>query len=435
MQVPSRQRHQLLCGLKWIEAHLGHITHTLEVRAPHSMTTALLCRSPGLKEALLSKACTLMCFIFEKLHGWPSDAGYSAEPEEFPGWVLEQARQIEAVKFLGYGVRLGACPGRLQNLKHLEMDGYAFTEEIKRDARLLLPSLETLYLHEERLWPREELDLLGCQHLKHLVVEGAHAPPVLHEPECGLGRHVSSFALRFLPERQAPEATPDSVPRPNGYADAPPKRAVEALTLRAMHWDTCTFQLREISGWSNNLEEEALLKGYMPAIVPQPPAGSRHAWSNLKSLVLWARGAINCCIPRGLPNLEEVVLLGHKAAEVLFEDPVAIFSTVKTFYIFGQPLTTDMDSNIMRHVSDNLAGRGLLISTMSSNSIYRAETEHDVGSLCMYVRPSSEPELSHTQLYDRVRTLAGQCRCKACFECLRRAGTLTYDKNNLQGRA
>ena len=424
MQVLNKQRQQLVCGLKWVAAHLGPITHTLEIRAPHSMTTALLRRSPDLKEELLSKAHNLKCFVFEKLIGWPSDAGYNEEPEDFPGWMLEHALHIEAVQFLGSGVCLGAFPGRLQNLKHLEMDGYPFTKDIKQDARLLLPNLETLYLHEERLWPREEIDVLGCQHLKHLVVAGRHAPPILHEPDCQLGRHVSSFALRFRPERQALEALADSVPRPNGCADVPPKHAVEALTLRAMHWDMCTFQIYEISGWSAHQEEGKLLKDYVPAILQQPRVGTRHAWSNLKSLVLWTRGVIKCCIPRGLPNLEEVVLLAHKAASVSFEDPIAMFSVVRTFYIFGQPLTADMDSNIMRQVSDSLAKSGLLISTLSSDNICEAETQHD-GSLCMYLRPSLEPELSYKQLYERVRLLAEQCRCRACFECSRRAGTLT----------
>ena len=43
----------------------------------------------------------------------------------------------------------------------------------------------------------------------------------------------------------------------------------------------------------------------------------------------------------------------------------------------------------------------------------------------MYLRRVAEQELSLEQLYEKVKRLGGECRCKACFECLEQAGCPT----------
>ncbi len=126
---------------------------------------------------------------------------------------------------------------------------------------------------------------------------------------------------------------------------------------------------------------------------------------------------MKCCIPSGLPNLEELVLFAEGAAEVSFEDPKATLTALKAFHIYGEPLRMDKKDELqMLKVT---ASKGLWVSYVSANR------PKCTGS-CMYLRPIAAPELSFEELQDRVRRLARQCRCKACFECLRRAGCLTW---------
>ena len=70
-----------------------------------------------------------------------------------------------------------------------------------------------------------------------------------------------------------------------------------------------------------------------------------------------------------------------------------------------------------------LADRGLLLSIVTANTAI--EDSRPRGS-CLYTRPINAQEVSLAELHDRVRTLARQCRCRACFDCLRRAGSLPW---------
>ena len=143
---------------------------------------------------------------------------------------------------------------------------------------------------------------------------------------------------------------------------------------------------------------------------------------NLKVLYLVIETDMPCYIPNDLPKLEEMVLFVKGAAEVSFEDPSALFSAIKTFYILGQPITSTLGAVDMYVVVHSLAERDLYLSTVSATSAgmgYR----HD--SSCMYVRPITSQELPFEELYAKINRLVGQCRCGACFKCLREAGFLT----------
>ena len=59
---------------------------------------------------------------------------------------------------------------------------------------------------------------------------------------------------------------------------------------------------------------------------------------SLRALIILAECDMECCIPKGLPNLKELVLFAKGAAEVSFEDPVATLSAVEELYILGQLL-------------------------------------------------------------------------------------------------
>ena len=213
-------------------------------------------------------------------------------------------------------------------------------------------------------------------------MKGGDPRPVLHEPECQLGIHLQSqsrLALGLQPVLQIREASrsssllADECKRELPESDVCEHFAsIEALKLDWPGcWGGCTFpRLNEAAPYPEGSvgrlrdrfagsEAAHTLSRYVP-VFGQP-------WGNLKSLVIRADGVITCCIPRGLPHLEEIVLLARSTAMVYFEDPTTILSALKTLHIFGQPLVTNMDSNNMPQVADSLARKGLLMSTVSVN--------------------------------------------------------------------
>ncbi len=143
---------------------------------------------------------------------------------------------------------------------------------------------------------------------------------------------------------------------------------------------------------------------------------------NLKALFLVSETDMPCYIPKDLPKLEELVLFVKGSAEVSFEDPVALFSAIMTFYILGQPITTTLGGSDLDLVLHSLARRDLCLSTVSATS---ADQWYRHDSSCMYVRPIIAREVPFEVLYAEVNRLVGQCGCGACFKCLREAGCLT----------
>ncbi len=99
---------------------------------------------------------------------------------------------------------------------------------------------------------------------------------------------------------------------------------------------------------------------------------------------------------------------------------------MKSFYIFGQPLRLDIFGHEMHSLQVFMARRGMLLSVASPKKAGHNFNSYSRNSYCMYVRPDTAQEPSFKELYDKVSKLAGQCKCKACFDCLRRAGSLTW---------
>ena len=425
--------------MRWAAARLGLGTLSFEIKASGELLTAALLDISGLREALLAKACHLKCFSFEVLPGFCSDEAMQAM-EAFQAGLVIQGHQMAALRLMKHAPWLSTCVARMQNLKHLEMEAHAFVKGVAQSARQLLPNLETLCLHEEFNVAHGDIDMRGCHCLRHLVVKGGDPQPVLVEPGCQLGiqlQHLGGLALRTLPVRQVSNAFTGSHLFADYGSRSSPRLAlhehpasIEALRLSwPGHWGVCTFpKLNEapneqpgFGGRYVGSQAESTLRRYMP-VRGQP-------WRNLTSLVIWSDRSVSpevmtCCIPKGLPNLEEVVLLAHGGATVSFEDPITTFSALKALHIFGQPLIMDMDSDTMHQVSNILATQGLVLNTVSADSFVWGKIEFNSGT-CMYLRPTTEQDLPLLQLYERVRELGEQCRCKACFQCLKRAGCPT----------
>lgn len=434
----DEEHYQFMNAMRWAAARVGPGTLSFEIKASPSMLTMVLLELSGLKRALLVGACHLKCFSFDTMPVLMTAPGSrrcqrAAAWKAFQQKFLERARHIVALRLMDNAPCLFVCSASLQHLKHLEMQAHAFVDRVAHNARQLLPNLETLCLHEEFNVAHGGIDLRGCHRLRHLAVKGGDPQPVLHEPGCQLSIHLQhrgGLALRLLPVQQVPEAATNlHLSREHSVCEHPANIEVLKLSWPG-YWGVCTFpNLNEAPNQRVGVavgyigsHAARTLRRYMP-VRGQP-------WMNLTCLVIWADRSVSpevmtCCIPRGLPNLEEVVLLARGGATVSFEDPLTTFSALKSLHIFGQPLITDMDGDTMRQVSDSLARRGLLLSAVSADSFVWGKIEFNISSVCMYLRPITEQERPLLQLYERVRELGMQCRCKACFQCLKGAGCPT----------
>lgn len=432
-----KQKRQLLDCLNWAAARIGPDILSFESKTGLIIPRIGNCLPEDLirllKEPRSDKADLrqLRCFSYDWPAVRPSEAAAAASTA-FKEWILTQAPHIEALYLPWNDPRLVAFGGRLQHLKHVEMDAEAFAQGVSHAARQS-PCLETLYLHIN--WGQGEIYVLGCQHLRHLVLERqcGFMPPVLHEPRCRLGirADISSYSkagredwAAFLKNLQNTKDFHISVKHymPFWGSQAPWRpgvrghlKVVETLTLDwPMHY---TQFSPTVSIAAEDAED--LVKCCMP-VDGQP-------FRSLKVLIIRAEGGMWCRIPGGLPNLQELVLHAKGYAKLCFEDPDSTFSALKTFYVLSERhlytedtsgMFKDMDESSLPTVK-SLAGRGLTTSFVSSNGEDRGCAS------CMYLRPIMALELTYEELLDKVIRLARQCRCRACFDCLRRAGCLT----------
>ena len=381
----------------------------------------------GLEDAFVGTAdlSNVRCFDFEPVPNCPSETVASAFGQ-FQAWVMNEAPRIEAARLQACGPYLASCIMPMQHLKHLEMEADSFACGVA-EAAAVFPSLETLCLHE-RGQGSQGINVLECENLKQLVVKGRYLRPVFHEPTCQLGIDMHGFTFRSLScwHKNKRVLEDESKKAWAGNSHKPPLEGgmcgdLTSVSSLKLAWPAPQdwYSDKDQPGFAEYVKEHALpktesiLKSCMP--VSGQPLGS------LKAVTITAEGAMDCCIPNAMPNLEELVLFASGHAWVSFEDPVATLTALKTLYLFGQPLMPKISDSEMTQVSASFASRGLCMSTASAG---RANWTSVRYSSCMYLRPVAAQELSIEELHDRVSELARQCRCTACFECLRRAGCL-----------
>ena len=137
----------------------------------------------------------------------------------------------------------------------------------------------------------------------------------------------------------------------------------------------------------------------------------------LKVLAMHA-DKMQCNIPAGLPSLEELYVMAEQDLVLAFSDQDATFSTLKTFYACGDPLIS-CEYDLLIMTTPILVKRGLYMESvealMSSSSFSRLGKG-------LYLRPIQAEQLSIWGLHKRASRLAKQCRCGACYTCLKAAG-------------
>ena len=169
LQVVSdavRRRDKLLLGLQWATGRMGSVTVSIEVNIGQRYPDACTPLDSLLQDVLLGNA-----YLNHKFSLW-SNASVEAF-RAFQEGVLEHAPHIKAMRLPRSMPYLTNCAGRLQYLASLEMDASAFMQ-VALQAAEHLPSLKSLYLHAADL-DEGTINVLGCQHLKHLVVRGRFA--------------------------------------------------------------------------------------------------------------------------------------------------------------------------------------------------------------------------------------------------------------------
>ena len=366
----------------------------------------------------------LKVFSFEAkpIYGLPT---VMAASQALQVWIIERAPHIKALRLFKSGPRLAACALGLQHLKHMEMQAHAFVEGVSISAMQLPACLETLFLHDEGM--HTGIDVLGFHRLRRLVVEGRYVLRILHNSNCHVGLHVHhADDLRLHDDslavlRRTAEATRDLVLSfPSGFdertQDPPMFEHFANLETLTVNWPV--FQSARTLGKIQDLP----MSGARATLSRCMPLNGRPL-ASLKSLLIVSEGAMQCFIPKALHKLEELVLFSKGLACVSFEESHATLARVEIFYVLGQPLAMDMLGSGMHEVQVNMAKRGL---AMSNALAKEAKKDVRCNSSCIYLRPVAAPELSFEEAYERVSRVARQCRCKACFDCLRRAGCLTW---------
>ena len=306
-----------------------------------------------------------------------------------------------------------------QSLRHLQVSADSLQSAFWPAQEL--PMLQTLCI-SGFYSSLHEVNLLGCLQLSKLVMNGCSAQRLLREPDC----HFSADLTRPSDFLERSWWTPFegflhsvcelSLHCQDPFYMSPDSKGLFAglprLTMLKVAWPE-----EEDSGQEPQRDEfvagaECLLTNCLANCSPSV--------LSLRTIIITAF-SMQARIPGHLPNLEQLVIMAQGSAELSFEDPRATILALKTFYAFGQPLKPDgLDALRM---SSALVGTGRALDAVVAQM---AGKYFDGGSSCVYLRPAVAEALPMQQLYDLVDRLARGCRCGACFDCLSKAGCLSF---------
>lgn len=340
----------------------------------------------------------------------------------FSDWLLEQTTSLVALHLLAPSWQLGAGTLTFQHLRYVSLAAYGITGSCFRPAEIM-PVLEVLGIVGKAHF---EIDLTGCKHLRCVNIRGTfhHNKPLeLHSCQLSIDmtlgwtgqlatQHPSSpqmvSALRsaaqiglYCTDFLVSEAAP-------GFFSG--CQSLEVFTLEwAARTNITTMQGPPLHTFHH------LLMNCMPA-QGQP------LW-NLKTIIIRTERDyyMSAKIPAMLPRLEELVMYTMGPLTVYFEDPIATSTSLRTLHLSGRNLHISGE-DVLR-MSCALHKRGLTLSAVCAPKDCSGE-RFERRTSCIYLRPVSTEDLSLRLLHGITEKLALQCRCGACFSCLRRAGAV-----------
>ena len=268
-----------------------------------------------------------------------------------------------------------------------------------------LPVLETLCVDgfPDKYTVVGGADVSECRHLSRLAFKYTLLKRLIRSLSCHLSGHLKILDQNHMviwnADTKAILRTAEHMEL--SCEDFFPPQAAEGIL-----GDLPSMRALTMSG--QGLREACLLEKCMPLCGPH---------SCLKVLAMHA-DKMQCRIPAGLPNLEELYVMAKQDLMLAFCDPDEIFSSLKKFHAFGDPVTC-CEYDLLFKSLPVLAKRGLCMESvealMSSKSFSRI-------AKCFYLRPLMAEHLSITALYKRASQLARKCRCGACYPCLKAAG-------------
>ena len=318
-------------------------------------------------------------------------------------WLLQQSPGLESLTLCQDSYfSIGSI--KLDCLKHLELQAFRVVD-VSAHIVTQLPVLETLCLDGFHEYTSvSEIDLAECCHLRRLALKNTVMQRLIRRLSCQLSCHMSflcrNYRALWSPNMKAILRSAEHIGLYCG--DSFPSQAACGIFAHLPCMQALTM--------SGQIMRDIFL------LVRCMPVGGLPV-RNLRILTMHA-DSMRCWIPGGFPNLEELVIIAKEDLLLAFDDQEATFSTLKTFYAFGEPLNTH-EYDLLVRTLPTLMRRGLC---MEAEEGLIGSKRYSSRSKCLYLKPLKDEQLSIGALYKRASQLARQCRCGACFTCLRAAG-------------
>ena len=346
---------------------------------------------------------------------------------DFLDWLLPRAPKLEAASLCMTTGHLPASHVTFQHMRHLVM-----TANWNQGPFLLaqqLPALETLRINTYGILGQEVVDISGCKRLRQLVLSdpvprliwdtaGAGSCPVAFEL-LNQYIYVSGGIFKALREQAslAQHVIVDAQYHPNDGKSM--NKAVRGLlgafsSMRVLTWK---WQVHYKAQCPSEVEFHATADQYFASYMPH--AGV--PLLNLETIIITAH-SMRWTFPRAsqLPNLRQLVVKASGRLQIGFRDPIGALSKLSSMHLFGHSYEPHgRDQLGLAKGSNALMERGLVLG-MASTAQHGPNRRP---ASCLYLRPVGTQELSIDELWTTVKQLA-QCRCGACFDCLRRAGCI-----------
>ena len=171
-----------------------------------------------------------------------------------------------------------------------------------------------------------------------------------------------------------------------------------------------------LTSYRDPLKYEERAVAWLVKAIPGDGQPLRH----LRSIRISA-SSIKIIVPAQLPNRQELLIEAEGILKLQFEEPLATASSLTRFHVSAQALAIAAE-DVLR-MSCSLLRRGLTLAAVLKS---QARHEHmpKVKRSCVFLQSfdTGQPSLRERDHDLYPHTL--ECRCGACFKCLRKAGLL-----------
>ena len=404
-----------LSSLAWVARRTGIATTSLALASTLSAACAPSARAISLVTAASAADLSgLRCLSFPP-------AGSEPALEGLLDWLLERAPRLQAMDLRVKTRHLPAGHISFRHMRHLVMTSHDLRGRFLVAEQL--PALETLSIHGRYDTGAEVIDMSGCRRLRQLVLSRYIAKKLIWDA-AGSGCCPVAFELH----------DPFVLSQPGRI------RAFRKQAALAQHVILCVQDdgRRPVFGLFRYFPTMKVLALKWPARNhpgPPCPIAEDAFWEGAgdylcdciegQSLVHLETIIITGCrmearIPSAdeVPNLKDLVIKASGQLELSFQIPFAI-SRISSLHLYGRPFVShEFDLSSLKEHWSALEEHGLVLTFAATEpGSNRKPTS------CIYLRPAGTQELSIDELCTKVEQLV-QCRCGACFDCLRWAGCI-----------